>query len=70
MSRIENAIEIVISKGWDDIYPTGKLLKYAEEELTRLRRIETIAKDVNTWLKQSELRGTAHQRELEKALNE
>ena len=45
-------------------------INLVNKNIVRLRRIETIAKDVNTWLKQSELRGTAHQRELEKALNE
>ena len=49
---------------------TSYLVNDLWKEVKRLRRIETIAKDVNTWLKQSELRGTAHQRELEKALNE
>jgi len=49
---------------------TSYLVNDLWQEIKRLRRIETIAKDVNTWLKQSGLMGTAHQRELEKALNE
>ena len=44
--KIPNPIEVVIDKGWDDLTPTGRLLKQAKEELTRLRKIEAAAKAV------------------------
>ncbi len=39
-----------------------------EARVAKLQRIETIAEEVNEWLKNNGLMGTAHQRELEAAL--
>jgi len=38
------------------------------ERVAKLERIETIAAEVNEWLKNNGLMGTAHQHELEAAL--
>lgn len=40
----------------------------AAAELQKYKYLEVVATDVNTWLKQTGLEGTGHQRELEKAL--
>lgn len=40
----------------------------ADNELSRLRKIEQAAKDVNEWLKRNNLGGTAHQRLLDEVL--
>lgn len=39
-----------------------------EARNAKLERVETIAEEVNEWLKNNGLMGTAHQRELEAAL--